>query len=83
MASHLSVTTEELLAALVDESSAPENARTTVEIMEETGLCRKTVTQALRRIHREGRLVAHQVKRTSFDGKTRPVSAYTVLPKRA
>lgn len=69
---------ETLAAAL--KSDAPEDARTIRELMRETGEDRSKITEALRALHEEGRLRSYQVKREGFDGKMRPVPAYTILP---
>lgn len=78
------ISVNEILEALAaaSECNAPEGAKTIVELTEESKLCRRTVTSALRALHREGRLAAHQVMRVAMDGKNRPVPAYTILPKK-
>lgn len=81
MATSVRITETELLEALAEATKGgPDDARTTMELVEQTGQTRTTVTEALRALHRQGRLVVHQVKRQGFDGKYRPVSAYTILP---
>lgn len=82
MAAGVRITEAELFAAIAEASSGkdPADAKTTTEIAEETGQCRTYVVEALRALHKQGRLVAHHVKRAGYDGKMRPVSAFTILP---
>lgn len=82
MATELRITQDEILATLAEATSGkgPGNAKTTTELQEEMGICRTYVVAALRELHKQGRLVPHQVRRAGYDGKLRPVTAFTILP---
>lgn len=76
------ITESEILDALqsAQRGTGPEDARTVVELAAETKLTRKAVNVAMRRLDAEDRLTVHQVLRRGFDGRMRPVPAYTILP---
>lgn len=82
MATSVRVSEQDLLDALAAsiQGHAPADAKTTSELVDETGIARTTLVEALRALHKQGRLVPHQVKRMGFDGKLKPVPAYTILP---
>ena len=76
------ITEADLLEALATAvpGKGPDEARTTREIMRETGLGEHSVQRGLRILSECGRLGVHRVTRRSFDGRWVQVQGYTVLP---
>lgn len=79
----LRITETEMIDALARavRTGGPEEARTTTELQMSTGLALGRLKKALRVLYAEGRLVTHEVLRISYDGRPRPVPAYTILAK--
>jgi hypothetical protein len=82
MDTSLGITAAEIIDALTTSSREPEDAKTVNELVDEHGVCKTTMMEALRKLQKEQRLIVHQVMRVGIDGRRRPVPAYTVLPKR-
>lgn len=78
----MTITTADILDALITASTAPEDARTMAEIRQETGIGEKRLRAALVTIRDEGRLQVHHVVRRDLSGKPQKVPAYTIAPKR-
>lgn len=79
MSDRIAITQNELLEAVAASiTTGPEDARTIQEIMQETGLSRERVRQALMQYNREGRLQSHPVVRRAIDGHFRKVPGYIV-----
>ena len=76
----VTVTTQDLLDALVTTSTAPDAARTISELAEEHGLSRAAIKRALTAYQRAGRLRLHKVRRVAIDGRLSVVTAYTIAP---
>lgn len=81
MATRITLTESDVLAALVAVSEAPDDARTMIEIAAATGFSRGKVRQDLERLANDGRLLVHRVVRRKIDGNTQIVPAYTIRPK--
>ena len=84
MARGIEITRAEILDAITaaQRSSEPKDANTFQELLEATGIARLALLRVLHTLKREGRLLVHQVQRTSIDGRTRPVPAYTILKRK-
>ena len=84
MTTRIAITEAEILDALAIaiKGDAPNDAKTTREMCQETGLKPARVVKALHAFESEGRLVVHQVLRRSLDGKMKPCAAYTIAPKK-
>lgn len=80
--SSVTITTADILDALVTASTAPEDARTMAEIRQETRIGEKRLRAALVAIREEGRLQVHHVVRRDLSGKPQKVPAYTIAPKK-
>lgn len=80
MANSIAITEAELLDALAAavHDNAPAEARTARELADELGVALHRVNEALRALHRQGRVVPHRVYRIGVDGRNTPVPAYTV-----
>ncbi len=78
----LIITESEILAELEKLGTAPDDARTMLELSDATGYSRSKVQQDLGKLHRAGRLVVHRVVRRKLDGKSQIVPAYTVTAGR-
>lgn len=76
----ITVTTQDLLDALVTASNAPDAARTVSELAETHGLSRLAIKRALTAYQRAGRLRLHKVRRMAIDGRLSVVTAYTIAP---
>jgi predicted ATP-grasp superfamily ATP-dependent carboligase len=76
------ITQQELLEAIADASrgTAPKDARTVAELVEDTGCSVRAVRVALQKIAAARRLVAHRVQRQDISGRSVQVPAYTVTP---
>lgn len=84
MATTVKITEAELLdalAAAIKQSNAPAEAKTTQDLMAETGLSIRAVTRALKQYAAQGRLSVFRVPRPQIDGSTRCVPGYTISPK--
>lgn len=81
MDTHITITENELLAALSVTTAVPDNAKTARELAAETGWGIKRVREGLQRLADEKRLLTYQVRRIGIDGRNAVVSAYAVLAK--
>lgn len=81
----LTVTTAELLDALVDSAKAnagPDDARTMNELMAEYRIPRDRMRNALRALREEKRLTVHMVVRESLIGVYTKVPAYIITARK-
>ena len=69
------------IAKAMSVSTAPKEAKTAKEISEEQNIPLHSVMLALHSYAKQGRLMAHRVKREAIDGSWRTRSAYTILAK--
>lgn len=80
----VSITQDEILEALAvaagSVANAPEEARTSQELADSTGLNVDRVRAALKMFQKQGRLTLHKVRRLSLDGRMAVVTAYTIRP---
>ena len=78
----IQITQAELLEAIADASrgTAPTEARTVAELVEETGRGVAAIRRALQGLARQGRLGVHRVQRTDITGRPATLPAYTVTP---
>ncbi len=74
------ITEAELLEALAEATTGdgPEDARTLLELVGDTGFSPNRVRAALRACHTAGRLVVHYVCRRNIIGQRARVPAYTI-----
>lgn len=77
----MTITLDELLDALGQSTTAPDDARTVSEICAEFDLPVRRVRDALRALQAQGRLGVHTVTRMDLSGRTQRVPAYTIAPK--
>lgn len=82
MASAITITQTELLEALADcaRGESSDDAKTTGEMVDESGLSPRHVLNALQTFKKQGRLRVHRVRREGLDGRRTVVSAYTIAP---
>jgi hypothetical protein len=78
----ISVTESELLDALASAQRVQPDGQTVTEMADATGVDRRKVLNALRVIHKEGRLQVRQAHRLGINGRAQPVPVYTILPKK-